>query len=155
MEHLGSVGSGSNQIPGPATAVSVDDLNANAIFVAGRTSDGTEPYMARWDGNQYTAVDNGQFLPATGISQLTFVPISKAHPSNSILEDNRLLVVSGALSTQDYGNLSSVFFDGQSYSPFLIATNLDGSSGIVRAFSRSTEVLRFPNLHHLAVVLSS
>lgn len=150
---LGSVGSGSNQIPGPATAVSVDDLNANAIFVAGRSTDGTEPYLVRWDGTQYTAVSNGQFLSATGISQLTFVPISKAHPSNAILEDNRLLVVSGALTTQDYGNISSVFFDGQSYMPFLLATNLDGSSGIVRAFSRSTEVLRFPNLHHLAVGL--
>ena len=150
---LGTVGSGSNQIPGPATAVSVNDLNANAIFVAGRTADGSAPYLVRWDGTQFTAVGNGQFLPATGISQLTFVPISKAHPSNQILEDNRLLVVSGALSTQDYGNISSVFFDGQNYSPFLVATNLDGSSGIVRAFSRSTEVLRFPNLHHLAVGL--
>lgn len=150
---LGSVGSGPNQIPGPATAVSVDDLNANAIFVAGLTADGTAPYLVRWDGTQYTAVGTGQFLPATGISQLTFVPISKAHPSNPILEDNRLLVVSGALATQDYGNISSVFFDGQSYSPFLLATNLDGSSGIVRAFSRSTEVLQFPNLHHLAVGL--
>ncbi|GAK63141.1 cellular morphogenesis protein [Moesziomyces antarcticus] len=151
--NLGSVGSGSGQVPGPATAVSVDDLNANAIFVAGRTADGNSPYLVRWDGTQYTAVDGGQFLPATGISQLTFVPISKAHPSNAILEDNRLLVVSGALATQDYGNVSSVFFDGQSYTPFLLATNLDGSSGIVRAFSRSTEVLRFPNLHHLAVGL--
>ena len=150
---LGSVGRGANQIPGPATALSVDDLNANAIFVAGRTADGSAPYLVRWDGNQYTAVGTGQFLPATGISQLTFVPISKAHPSNPILEDNRLLVISGALTTQDYGNISSVFFDGQSYSPFLLATNLDGSSGIVRAFSRSTEVLRFPNLHHLAVGL--
>lgn len=150
---LGSVGSGPNQIPGPATAVSVNDLNANAIFVAGRTADGSAPYLVRWDGTQYEAVGTGQFLPATGISQLTFVPISKAHPSNSILEDNRLLVISGALTTQDYGNISSVFFDGQNYSPFLLATNLDGSSGIVRAFSRSTEVLRFPNLHHLAVGL--
>ncbi|GAC92980.1 hypothetical protein PHSY_000540 [Pseudozyma hubeiensis SY62] len=150
---LGSVGGGSNQIPGPATAVSVDDLDANAIFVAGRTADGSAPYLVRWDGTQYTAVGTGQFLPATGISQLTFVPISKAHPSNQILEDNRLLVVSGALTTQDYGNISSVFFDGQSYSPFLLATNQDGSSGIVRAFTRSTEVLQFPNLHHLAVGL--
>ncbi|SJX62255.1 uncharacterized protein SRS1_13101 [Sporisorium reilianum f. sp. reilianum] len=150
---LGSVGSGSNQIPGPATAVSVDDLNANAIFVAGRTADGSAPYLVKWDGTQYSSVGNGQFLPATGISQLTFVPISKAHPSNPILEDNRLLVVSGALTTQDYGNISSVFFDGQNYAPFLVATNLDGSSGIVRAFTRSTEVLRFPNLHHLAVGL--
>ncbi|SNX84709.1 uncharacterized protein MEPE_03418 [Melanopsichium pennsylvanicum] len=150
---LGSVGSGANQIPGPATAVSVDDLNANAIFAAGRTADGTDPYLVMWDGTQYTAVGTGQFLPATGISQLTFVPISKAHASNNVLEDNRMLVVSGALTTQDYGNISSVFFDGQSYSPFLLATNLDGSSGIVRAFIRSTEVLRFPNLHHLAVGL--
>ncbi|PWZ02155.1 hypothetical protein BCV70DRAFT_198438, partial [Testicularia cyperi] len=150
---FGSVGTGAGQIPGPATAVSVNDLNANAIFVAGRTADGSAPYFVKWDGTQYETMGNGQFQADTGISQLTFVPINRAHPGNSVLENNRLLVISGALSTQDFGNVSSVFFDGQTFTPFLLATNLDGSSGIVRAFSRSTEVLKFPNLHRLAVGL--
>ena len=150
---IGSVGSGNGQAPGPATAASVDDLNANSIFVAGRTSDGTQPYLARWDGSQYQLLGNGELLADTGVAQLTFVPLSKAHPGNSVLENNRLLVVSGALSTQTYGNISSLLFDGQNFTPFLVATNLNGSPGVVRSFSRSTEVLKFPNLHRLAVGL--
>ncbi|EPQ29243.1 uncharacterized protein PFL1_02998 [Pseudozyma flocculosa PF-1] len=150
---LGSIGTGAGQAPGPATAASVDDLNPNSIFVAGRTSDDTAPYLAKWDGAQYTAVDGGELIGDSGVAQLTFVPINKAHAGNSVLENNRLLVVSGNLETQSYGRLSSLLFDGQGYIPFLRATNLNGSSGIVRSFSRSTEVLKFPNLHRLAVGL--
>ncbi|KAN0064481.1 hypothetical protein ACQY0O_002107 [Thecaphora frezii] len=150
---LGSIGSNAGQAPGPATAASVDDLNADSIFVAGRTSDDSAPYLVKWDGGQFQAVDGGELLGDSGIAQLTFVPINRAHPSNPVLENNRLLVISGNLLTQSYGRIASVLFDGQSYVPFLKATNLDGSSGIVRAFSRSTEVLQFPNLHRLAVGL--
>lgn len=150
---LGSIGNQAGQAAGPATAASVDDLNMNAIFVAGRSSDGSEPYLAKWDGTSYEPLQSAELTSDTGIAQLTFVPINKAHKSNSILENNRLLVVSGALKMRSYGNVSSAFFDGQSWTPFLITTGSSGSPGIVRTFSRSTEVLKFPNLKHLAVGL--
>ncbi|PWN50996.1 hypothetical protein IE53DRAFT_68983 [Violaceomyces palustris] len=150
---LGSVGTGNGQAPGPATAASVDDLNINSIFVAGRTSDGTEPYLTKWDGTSYVPVGGGELLSDSGVAQLTFVPISRAHGTNSILENNRLLVVSGSLVMQDYGNISSALFDGQNWTPFLVATDINGNPGVVRTFARSTEVLKFPNLHRLAVGL--
>lgn len=150
---LGQVGSATGQAPGPASAVSVDDLNENAIFVGGRNIAGTEPWLAKWDGSDYNLLQSSELLSATGISQLTFVPLTEPHPSNDILENNRLLVVSGALTMLNFGNVSSAFFDGQNWTPFLRSTRTSGSPGIVRAFSRATEVLRFSNLNHLAVGL--
>lgn len=150
---LGSIGRASGQALGPATAASVDDLNANAIFVAGRTSDGSEPWLAKWDGSSYHNLQSTELMANTGIAQLTFVPINKAHAANDILENNRLLVVSGALKMRTYGNVSSAFFDGRIWTPFLIGTSSSGGPGIMRSFTRSTEVLRFPNLKRLAVGL--
>lgn len=150
---IGTIGSGGTTAPGPATAASVDDLNLNSIFAAGRTSDGTKPWLAKWDGSEFNALQSAELGPDSGIAQLTFVPITKAHPGNDILENNRLLVVSGALSMTTYGNVSSAFFDGRNWTPFLITTGAGGGPGAVRTFTRSTEVLKFPNLKHLAVGL--
>jgi len=60
-------------------------------------------------------------------------------------------VVSGALLTNSFGNLSSALFDGQNWIPFLISTSNSGMNGIIRGLQRSTEVIRYPNLHRLAV----
>ncbi|CEH16187.1 hypothetical protein CBOM_06053 [Ceraceosorus bombacis] len=148
---LGSVGVAGGEIPGPATALSVDDYNPRSIFVAGRTTDGRRPYLAKWNGQSYDSLAPGELLPDSGIAQLSFVGITRAHPDNPVLENNRMLVVSGALLMRDFGNVSTALFDGQLWTPYLQATSPSGGLGVVRAFTRSNEILSFPNLHHLAV----
>ncbi|PWN37872.1 uncharacterized protein FA14DRAFT_187922 [Meira miltonrushii] len=148
---LGTVGGGPGQAPGPATAVSVDNLNANSIFVAGRSNSGTSPYLTKWDGMVFNALGSNELQSTTGIAQLSFVGLTKPHPENTVLESNRMLVVSGALNMQTYGNVSTALFDGQSWTPFLLSTRTGGGPGVVRAFTRSVEVLNFMNLHRLPV----
>lgn len=148
---LGTVGAGPGQAPGPATAVSVDNLNTNSIFVAGRSSAGTSPYLSKWDGMGYNTLGNSELQTSTGIAQLSFVGLTKPHPENTVLESNRMLVVSGALNMRSYGNVSTALFDGQSWTPFLLSTRTGGGPGVVRAFTRSVEVLNFMNLHRLPV----
>lgn len=148
---LGSVGGSSGQAPGPATAVSVDNLNTNSIFVAGRSNAGTSPYLTKWDGMVFNALGNNELQSTTGIAQLSFVGLTKPHPENTVLESNRMLVVSGALNMRTYGNVSTALFDGQSWTPFLLSTRTGGGAGVVRAFTRSVEVLNFMNLHRLPV----
>ncbi|UZJ54620.1 hypothetical protein CBS101457_003940 [Exobasidium rhododendri] len=147
----GSVGSGTGQAPGPATAVSVDNLNANAVYLAGRSVEGTYPYLTKWDGINYNDLGGMELLDATGIAQLTFVGLTQDHQENAIMESNRMLVVSGALSMRTYGNVSTALFDGQDWTPFLTSTRPGGGPGIIRAFTRSVEVLKFGNIHYLAI----
>ncbi len=149
----GQIGTSPGQIPGPATAMSVNDFQLDAIFLGGRSSDGTRPFLVKWDGSRFEPIGGEELLPESGISQLTLFPISEAHQSNTILEDNRLLVVSGALSTRSSGNVSSALYDGNGWTPFLRAIELNGGSGVVRGVTRSNEVLIFPNLRQLAAGL--
>lgn len=150
---LGSTGLGAGQTPGPATAMSVDNLNADAIYVAGRSTDGSFPYLAKWDGTIYEEVGTGELLDPSGIAQLGFVGLTAPHEVNTVMESNRMLVVSGALSLATYGNVSAALFDGQYWIPFLLTTQSGGGPGVVRTFTRSVEVLQFGNLHRLAVGL--
>jgi hypothetical protein len=41
-------------LPGPITAVGVDDKNQSSVFAAGKTSTGA--FVSHWDGVQWTTV---------------------------------------------------------------------------------------------------
>lgn len=41
-------------LPGPITALEVDDRNQSSVFAAGKTSDGV--FMSHWDGSQWTSI---------------------------------------------------------------------------------------------------
>jgi hypothetical protein len=43
-------------LPGPVTAVEVNNGNASSIFAAGRSSDGTTPFLSFWNGLSWTAL---------------------------------------------------------------------------------------------------
>jgi hypothetical protein len=47
---------GASGVPGPVTAVSVDNLNSSSIFAAGRASDGSAPFLTHWNGAQWSAI---------------------------------------------------------------------------------------------------
>ncbi|KAF9232806.1 cortical protein marker for cell polarity-domain-containing protein [Melanogaster broomeanus] len=99
-------------IPGPVTAVEVNSGNSSSIFAAGRTADGSSPFMVFWDGVSWSNV--GSSLQGnSNISQLLMVPLQNTHSSNSVIESDRMLMISGALSDSSFGSASSVLFDGQ------------------------------------------
>lgn len=50
-----AVGSGSD-IPGPVTAIRTNELNLSSIFVAGRSTDNSTPFLLHWDGLSWTAL---------------------------------------------------------------------------------------------------
>ena len=41
-------------LPGPVTAVEVNDGNSSSIFAAGKSTDGTNPYLSFWNGLTWT-----------------------------------------------------------------------------------------------------
>jgi hypothetical protein len=121
--------------------------------VAGRSSDGSFAYLAKWNGMTYEEVGSGELLDPSGIAQLAFVGLTAPHEVNTVMESNRMLVVSGALSLSTFGNVSAALFDGQYWTPFLLSTQSGGGPGVVRTFTRSVEVLKFGSMHFLAVGL--
>jgi len=73
----------------------------------------------------------------TNISQLTMVPVFDAHKSYGPIENDRMLLLSGALSSSSFGNASSVLFDGQSFVPYIVSTSASGSPGVVSGLVHS------------------
>lgn len=116
-------------LPGPATAFSADDKNLDKLFVAGQSTSGT-PYLSYWDGKTWTDLNNNTLATGSGVQQLAFVPLQSDHESNDIIEKNRMLLVSGALSINDT-SLSAALYDGQDWYPYLISTSATGSAGVI------------------------
>jgi hypothetical protein len=67
------------------------------------------------------------------------VPVIDPHQTNGVIQDDRMLLLSGALSSSSFGDASSVLFDGQSFVPYIVSTSTSGSpgavSGIVHSFT--------------------
>ncbi|KAI0066221.1 hypothetical protein BV25DRAFT_1518743 [Artomyces pyxidatus] len=142
-----AIGDGSD-LPGPVTAVTVNDGNADSIFIAGRSSDGTYPYMAYWNGAVWESLGS-TLQGATNISQLTMVPLQDNHAANSVIESDRMLLVSGTLSDSSFGNASSALFDGQTFIPYIVASSPSGTAGAVSSLFHSLSSFNF-NTHVLA-----
>lgn len=125
-----------------------------------RTSDGSSSFLSFWNGNNWTAIskflpasDNivAQTLPQSGaglqgqsdISQLAFVPLQDTHSSNSIIENDRMLMVSGSLLSSVFGNVSTALFDGQNFFPYIQTSTSSGSAGFVSALFTSISNFSF------------
>lgn len=136
-------------IPGPVTALAVDDGNSSSIFAAGRTSDGSSPFMVFWDGISWSHV--GTSLQGnSNISQLLMVPLQNTHSPNSVVESDRMLMVSGSLSDQSFGSASSVLFDGETFIPYITSLSTQGTMGFVSALFYSIANFSFVQQHFLA-----
>lgn len=128
-------------LPGPATAVSSDNGDIDRVWAAG-TQDSRAPYLMYWNGTVWRDVNaDGALATGTGVEQLVFVPLSSSSgSSNDLIESNRMLLVSGAL-TLNSTSVSSALFDGESWHPYLISSSTSGAAGVVsRFFSSVTNV---------------
>ncbi|KAI8993776.1 cortical protein marker for cell polarity-domain-containing protein [Trametes punicea] len=139
----------SGDLPGPVTAVEVNDGDANSIFAAGRSSDASSPFLYYWDGKSWQSVGEG-LQGSTDVAQLIMVPLQNTHEGNSIIQSDRVLMVSGSISDSSFGNASSVLFDGQSFTPYVVSASESGSPGTVAALFHSLASFSFTQRHFLA-----
>lgn len=84
-----------------------------------------------------TYVPGSTLQGSTEVSQLTMVPLQNTHAANGVIEPDRVLFVSGALSDSSFGNASSALFDGQNFIPYVVSTSSSGSPGAVSALIHS------------------
>ncbi|KAF8433112.1 cortical protein marker for cell polarity-domain-containing protein [Boletus edulis BED1] len=136
-------------IPGPVTAVEVNNGNSSSIFAAGRTGDGSSSFVIFWDGVSWYNIGS-DFQADSNISQLLMVPLQNTHSSNSIVESDRVLMISGALSDSSFGTASVVLFDGQTFIPYLASMSAQGTLGYVSSLFYSIANFSFGQESFLA-----
>ncbi|KAE9401582.1 hypothetical protein BT96DRAFT_918714 [Gymnopus androsaceus JB14] len=142
-----AVGSGS-EIPGPVTAVEVNDANSSSIFAAGKTTDNAT-FLSFFDGQNWTTLAS-TLQQETIISQLAMVPLQDTHAANSIIESDRMLMISGSLDDSSFGNASTALFDGASFIPYIVSSTVSGSAGSVSSLFTSIANFSFTQKHFLA-----
>jgi hypothetical protein len=142
-----SVGSGSD-IPGTVSAVSVNSGNASSIFAAGTSTDGSTSFLSFWNGVKWATLGS-TFEQGTTVAQLTMVPLQNTHAANSIIESDRMLMISGLLSTPA-GNASSALYDGQNIIPYVVSTSATGTPGSVSSLFHSFSSFSFAQQKFLA-----
>ncbi|KAH7922374.1 hypothetical protein BV22DRAFT_1017405 [Leucogyrophana mollusca] len=143
-----AVGDGAD-IPGPVTAVEVNNGNVSSIFAAGRSYDGSSTFMIFWDGASWTTVGSS-LEGTTNISQLVMVPLQNTHTANSIIESDRMLMVSGSLADSSFGSASAALFDGVNLIPYVTSVSAQGTLGYVSSLFYSFASFSFTQQHFLA-----
>ncbi|KAI0035858.1 cortical protein marker for cell polarity-domain-containing protein [Vararia minispora EC-137] len=142
-----AVGDAQN-VPGLVTAITVNDRNASSIFAAGRTSDGTSSFLSFFNGAIWSTV--GSTLGSSNISQLAMVPLQDTHAANGIVQQDRMLMVSGALEDSSFGSAAAALFDGASLLPYVMAADATGAASSVSGLFHSLASFSFAQRHLLA-----
>jgi len=143
-----AVGSGTD-LPGPASAVEVNDGNENSLFAAGRSSDNTTSFLSFWNGRNWSVFDS-TLDSNSSVGQLTMVPLQKTHPSNDVIESDRVLMISGLLKGPGFDQASTALFDGQTLVPYTIAMTTSGAVGYVATLFNSISTFSFVQRNFLA-----
>jgi hypothetical protein len=126
------------QLAGMFLWFSADDLTLTCSI---RSSDGSSSFLAFWNGASWSTV--GSTLGPSNISQLTLVPLLDTHSANSIVQQDRMLLVSGALEDSAFGSASSALFDGENFIPYIMASSANGQAGSISQLFHSASTFSF------------
>ncbi|KIY50189.1 hypothetical protein FISHEDRAFT_64862 [Fistulina hepatica ATCC 64428] len=143
-----AIGDGSD-LPGPVTALAVNNGNESSIFAAGRSSDNSTAFLSYWNGVQWSSIGSS-LNDSSSVAQLVMVPLQSDHNANSIVQSDRLLMISGSLSVGSYGNASSALFDGQTFTPYIVSSTSTGTSGTIAGLFNSLSTFSFSQHKYLA-----
>lgn len=126
----------------------MNDLNTSSIFAAGRSSSADTSYLNFYDGHSWAPV--ASTLGASNISQLSLVPLQDGHGANAILQDDRMLMLSGTLDDSSFGQASMALFDGANLIPYMNTAGSAGAQGSMAGLFRSQSTFSFSLRHLLA-----
>ncbi|KAL9548227.1 hypothetical protein MBANPS3_005789 [Mucor bainieri] len=127
----------SNPLPGvPTTAV--NGLESD-ILVAGQNSSSAGYFVGTVNDGQFTS-HAANLGAGTNISQLLLVPVTNTSseqrfPSGTT---NMLLAV-GHLNINQFGNASAALYDGSTWYPYLLTTQLNGDPGLIYQAIHTTD----------------
>ncbi|KAJ6262520.1 hypothetical protein Dda_3330 [Drechslerella dactyloides] len=122
----------SSQIPGPVTTIFTPTGEENNIYIGGNVNN--TPFIFRWDGTKWNNLSAG-LRPGSVLQGIEVFEIDGVHAENSLLSQNQILMASGNILLDSTSvNSSAAIFDGTSWTPFILTSHNDGSSGSLGAF---------------------
>ena len=152
-----------DNVPGPITAFSATDATYTSFFAAGIALNGSafitkftstsssfpNPAQGTWT----PVISSSDFNPATVIENVQMMSAKNSHTQTPLMDSNQILMITGLLDVQGFGNASAALFNGTTFEPFSLTTMQDGTPGTLRqAFVQNPDkLLPQRSSHHLAL----
>ncbi|KAF2723229.1 cellular morphogenesis protein [Polychaeton citri CBS 116435] len=146
--------SGARDLPGPVTAISPADANYNSWWAAGMNLNDNSAFLSKYsnDGDTWTTVSG--LGPGTEVRGLQLMSVSKDHSDNKLISDNTVLMLTGNINVEGFGNASAVLYNGTTFQPYILTNTQDGSQGTLsRLFVSNPQNFLEIHHHHLALGL--
>ncbi|EJD52524.1 hypothetical protein AURDEDRAFT_111189 [Auricularia subglabra TFB-10046 SS5] len=140
---------GGQGIPGPVTALEVNNGNSSSVFAAGRSTDGASTFFIHFDGASWKTLSS-TFSADSTVAQMAMVPLTDKHPQNEVIQQDRMLWIAGAMSSSSFGNASTVLYDGTTFYPYIATSSKDGGPGFVSSLFHSFKTFSFNQRKFLA-----
>ncbi|KAK6348460.1 hypothetical protein TWF718_006253 [Orbilia javanica] len=140
-----------DEIPGPVTTIFTPTGEESSIYIGGN-ADG-RPFILRRDGTQWRNLGAG-LQPGSVLRGIEVFELDGVHAPNDLLSQSQILMASGNIILDRTPiNCSAALFDGINWTPFVLTTNEDGSSGSLGAFVSQSKHTFNENAGKLAVGL--
>ncbi|KAK3694752.1 cortical protein marker for cell polarity-domain-containing protein [Podospora appendiculata] len=125
---------GSNQLPGPVTALTAGTSDGRSIWASGTASNGSA-FLMKYDGSAWQSA--GQYLESgTVIRGLQVFSLTSSHDSTPTVESNEVLMLTGSIGIPHFGSASAALFNGTAFTPYALTTNSGNTGGtIARIFT--------------------
>jgi hypothetical protein len=140
----------SSTLPGPINSFVLNGNGVDSVFASGLDSSTGNAYVSHWNGTVWNSIDS-VMKPGSVITELVLLELATHHTENNVLAANQVLLISGNIELDNFGNASGVFFDGTSYQAAYLTTTDDGQSGVVNSFfsQQSKSFSLIPGQNHM------
>jgi hypothetical protein len=118
---------GASVLPGPVVAMS--SVINDEFWVSGIASNNGSTYIAKYSGNTFTIASG--LGASSDVRSLQVIPTTASHDNTALIASNDVLLLTGTINLSNYGNASSVLFNGTTYTPYLITSLNDGGPGTI------------------------
>ncbi|KAG9245977.1 cortical protein marker for cell polarity-domain-containing protein [Calycina marina] len=118
---------GAASIPGPVVVMTNANDDASSLWVAGTATNGST-FLMKSSGDSWTPVGAG-LGAGTVIRGLQLFEVTEDHAKSDLVSSGEVLMISGALVLDNFGNASSALYNGTTFQPFALTTSSSGGGG--------------------------
>lgn len=142
---------GADAIPGPVEVITPASSDKKQAWIAGKSAKDGTVYLMKYDGKKWLSAN--QTLPGTStLRSLQVFTLTKDHDKTDMLDQNQVLMLTGAIDIPDAGKASAAIYNGTHFQPYALTTNSGNSPGtIARIFTQKDDFFS-SNAHHMPLV---
>lgn len=128
---------GSSSLPGPVEVLVPADVDAKTAWVAGHTFGSQTTYLMKYDGSNWqNATDI--LGDGTEIRSLQMFTLKESHDDATLVENDRVLMLTGHIVIPGYGSASAATYDGITLQAFALTASTGNTPGTIsRIFSQN------------------